>query len=110
MHIWAFATSPYGLALAGEVFWCLSPREFDALRRQWQHHQDRQAAFHAGIQATLHNAHFTRDGGGRFTPAEFMPGYRQPIDRAQTIEDQKLALWTALQGAAAFYEASKPPS
>lgn len=65
---------------------------------------------HAAIQATLHNAHFKRDGGGHYKAAEFMPGYRKPVDRAQSIEDQMLAIKTALQSAAAFNEAQKQPS
>lgn len=64
-------------------------------------------AFHAGIQATLHNAHFKREGAGRFTPEEFMPGYQRP---RMTLEDQMLAIRTALQNAAAFNEANKQPS
>lgn len=85
----------------------MSPREFDALRKQWSRHQERLLAIHAGIQATLHNAHFRRDWGGPFTAAEFMPGYEAP---RQSLEDQMLAIRVALESAAAFNEANKPPS
>ena len=40
----------------------------------------------AGIQATLHNAHFKRDGGGIFTPDMFLPGYKPPV---QSWQQQK---------------------
>lgn len=53
--------------------WSLTPREYAALKRQ---HRDSLApwlSMHAAIQATLHNAHFQKDGGGRWSQNDFMP-------------------------------------
>ena len=62
--MWAFAVSPYGLALEEPRFWRLTPREFDALKMVW-----------AQRQAAWHNAHFHQDPA--FDPDDFMnPGAR----------------------------------
>ena len=69
MRLWAFGTSPYGLALSEKRLWTLSPREFEALRAQWARHQ-----------AILHNGALHRKDGQMWEPAHFgatMSGPRQ---------------------------------
>lgn len=52
------------------------------LRERWKDSR----MMYAGIQATLHNAHFTHEPNSPFIPAMFMPGYRPP---AQSLEEKK---------------------
>ena len=79
----AFATNRvYGLGLTPEEFWCSTPREFAAHARLADERRNFEQSMYAGLQATLHNAHFVRDKGQPpFSPAMFMPDYR-PKDKA----------------------------
>ena len=72
--MWAFCTSPYGLQLTTPQFWDLMPVEFVALRKQWESHRQHSLDLYAGLQTTLHNSSigFKREGGGRWTPSDFL--------------------------------------
>ena len=59
------------------MLWGLTPREYGALKDQWEDSRQFQQALYAGLQATLHNAHFKQPTGG-FRAAQFMPGYVEP--------------------------------
>jgi hypothetical protein len=80
-------------------------RELAALRDAWQEGRDYQLALMAGIQATLHNKWYEKPGGGKFTPADFMPSKYAQQSPAQTlaerIENQRIAIVAALEMAAA---------
>ncbi len=79
MELWAFGTSPYGLGLAPEAFWCLTQWEYDALRLPWAHEQARFA-----------NAHFNADG----TPwiADDFMGWSTREQRHQQVLRDKAAV------------------
>lgn len=62
-------------------------REFNALKKVYLDAQRPMQIMYAQIQATLHNAHFKRPGGGRFMAEEFL-GEKVP----QTVEQKKAAL------------------
>jgi hypothetical protein len=84
--MWAFATSPYGLALTEQQWWAMTPREYIYLRERWYEARMFHLSLNAGIQATLHNAHFQTDGKP-FTAEMFMPGYKHQAK--QTWQEQK---------------------
>lgn len=88
--MWAFGTSPYGLALEPEVLWSLSPREYDALKEQWQKSRDEQRQMYAEVQATLHNAWLRGKDQPAFIAVDFLGG-RPP----QTAEE-KAAVFSSL--------------
>lgn len=64
--MWAFATSPHGLGLSSEVFWCLRMPEYLALKKIY----DAKIRRWAIEQATLRNAHLT--DGVPWTPDDFL--------------------------------------
>ena len=82
---WAFGTSSTGIGLSSIQFWSLTPKEFQALTKEWEKHREFECSLYAGLQATLHNAHFKRDDGQGWSPAMFMPGYKP---RVQTWQEQ----------------------
>ena len=56
------------------------------LRERWKEERMFQLSIAAGIQATLHNAHFEHEKGKPFLPFMFMPGYKPP---RQSWQQQK---------------------
>jgi hypothetical protein len=75
----AFATNRvYGLGLTAGEFWRSTPRELAAHARLADERRNFEQSMYAGLQATLHNAHFLREKGqAPFSPAMFMPDYRK---------------------------------
>jgi len=75
MH--AFGTTPvHGLGLSDADFWASTPREFAARRKCFEQARDFTSRLVAGLQATLHNAHFRhKESDDIFTPNMFLPGY-----------------------------------
>ncbi len=63
MKIWAFATSPAGLALTETAFWAMTPRELAVLRDVWLDSIERAEYAQAAIQATLLNCNAFRYDG-----------------------------------------------
>lgn len=78
LEIWAYGTSPYGLGLDEETLWSLTPREFEALKRQHERSHVPAMWMHAAIQATLHNAHFRGENQPAFQASQFMPPEFRP--------------------------------
>jgi hypothetical protein len=76
--MYAFATTPvHGLGMTGPEFWSSTPREFAARRKVFEQSREYSASLYAGLQATLHNAHFrTERSQPVFTAEMFLPGYR----------------------------------
>lgn len=75
--MYAFATSsPHGLGMTAAEFWSSTPREFAARRKVFEQAREFAARLYAGIQSTLHNAHFRGERTPAFTPDMFLPGYR----------------------------------
>lgn len=104
MGLWAFGTSPYGLSLAPWDFWCLTPREFAALRKQYERDRDLTLQIHACLQATLHNAHFRGSQHPQaFRAEDFMPGGRKP----QTVEEKKALIGAQMEMIAARFRAKR---
>lgn len=60
-----------------------------ALRDQWKDSQMTTLRLFAELQATLHNAHFTRDDKKHWTPEMFMPGYKHEAKPVQSWQMQK---------------------
>lgn len=57
----------------------MTPREFQALTEVWREDREFQISLYAGLQATLHNAHFrVEEGQPPFTAKMFMPDYVPP--------------------------------
>jgi hypothetical protein len=76
--MYAFATSSaHGLGMTAAEFWASTPREFAAKRKVFEQAREFPARLYAGIQSTLHNAHFRHERSQpAFTPEMFLPGYR----------------------------------
>ena len=83
----------------------LTPREFETLSAAHETALSRHQAMYAGLQATLHNAHFKHpDGdGARFSMEDFMSGGRKP----QTAEDKVAAFKSMLESRQVAIEARK---
>lgn len=83
--MYSFATSPvHGLGMTGAEFWASTPREFASRRKVFEQARDFELRLYAGLQATLHNAHFrTERSQPVYTAEMFLPGYR---DRAKPDE------------------------
>lgn len=79
--MWAFGVSPYGLGLSDRALWGLTPREYAALKDQWESSREFHQSLYAGLQATLHNT-AGKSFKGRFSPAMWMPGYVPPTPMA----------------------------
>lgn len=77
--MWAFGTSPYGLALTEERLWGMCQREFDALKRQFDAAQERQMLLLATLRADLHNTS-ARQFDRVFDPEDFIPGHEAKIE------------------------------
>lgn len=77
--MYAFATTPvHGLGMTGPEFWSSTPREFAARRRVFDQQREYSMSLYAGLQATLHNAHFrTERSQPVFTAEMFLPGYQE---------------------------------
>ena len=78
LDLWAFSTSPYGLALSTRQFWRLTFRTFEALKRQWENHRQHSLDLYAGIQTTLHAERFKKRGGGAWEPRDFIGKPKPP--------------------------------
>jgi hypothetical protein len=78
--MYSFATQPVqGLGMTGPEFWAATPREFAARRKVWEQAREHTMHLYAGMQATLHNAHFrTERSQPVFTAEMFLPGYEAP--------------------------------
>lgn len=66
--------------------------------KQWERKREFECSLYAGLQATLHNAHFDKPNGKPFTAAMFMPGYKPPV---QTWQEQKEMAMRRIRRAAA---------
>lgn len=100
--MWAFGTSPQGLALSSSSFWATSPRELEALIKVLKHSRDPLWGAYAGIQATLHNAWLRPKGKPEYKASDFLP--REDVEmkpQGQTEEEKKAMLRLMLSGAAA---------
>lgn len=80
MQIWAFGTSPHGLGLAPEAFWCLTQWEFDHLKMPWAHHQ-----------AQFHNAHFN-SAGTPWIAEDFMGGGNREQRIQMRLRDEAISV------------------
>lgn len=75
--MYSFATSGAGgLGMTAAEFWASTPREFAARRKVFEQGREFDLRLYAGLQATLHNAHFrTERSQPVFTPEMFLPNY-----------------------------------
>lgn len=82
----AFATNRvHGLGLTAEEFWCATPREIAAHARLADDQRNFVQSLYAGLQTTLHNAHFrTKKEDPVFLPAMFMPDYQPEAKQEST--------------------------
>jgi len=81
--MWAFATSPHGLGLSSESFWCLRTTEYQALRRAYEAPLKRWAF----EQATFHNANFETKGAP-WVPDDFLGQGNRQERIAQAARDK----------------------
>ncbi len=86
----------------------MTAREFQALKKQWAGARSHLDSLYAGIQATLHNAHFrSREHHPEpWTPEMFLPGYKA---QGQSWQDQKLILGATFEAKAAAMRAAATP-
>ena len=93
LAIWSFGVSPYGLSLCEEDLWALTPREYAALRGEWERSKKESSHALAVIQATLYNAHFRGEKDAVWLPEDFMgTGNRAERQRQKQREQHEVAL------------------
>ena len=89
--MWAFGTSPTGLALSETDLWSLTPREYAALRDQWFKMQENSRGLVAILQATLCNIH-RGENEVPFIPADFLGTGNRAERKAEQMKDNAEAL------------------
>lgn len=95
MELWAFATSPYGLALDDMTLWGLTHAQFFALRRQWKMNREFQMGMFFQIRADIHNGWMPREDKRGWTAQDFGAPEIEEADpriRRQTKEETKRML------------------
>jgi hypothetical protein len=86
-------------------FWATTPRELEARTKVFERGREFVGTLYAGLQATLHNAHFrTKEGQAVFTTDMFMPGYKGPL--ASDKPDQS---WRAFKRTAKAIHIQRTP-
>lgn len=92
----AYATNRvHGLGLEPHEFWSMTPRELAAHSKVTERAREFQSHLYAGLQATLHNAHFRGPKDKAFTAEMFLPGYQreaQAPDWKRDLQHAKEAL------------------
>jgi hypothetical protein len=81
--MWAYAISPYGLALSEETFWGLTHAEYKVLREQHEEHQDFLAMQTAQIQAQIYNS-WRPAGAKPLNPKDLVPMRKNKPQKAMT--------------------------
>lgn len=84
----------YGLGLTAEEFWTMTPRELSAHQELADANTELLESLHAGIQATLHNAHWPQPKGKAFLRDMFMPGYQPSVKPDESWRTVKLQMDT----------------
>lgn len=98
------------MGLDEKRLWCLTGREYEALRKVHEASVLRLHSMYAAIQATLHNAHFKHPAGesGRFQMDAFMPGGSKRAATAEEKAIEQAAMFSAHMEAAADLKRQAP--
>lgn len=99
--------SPYGLALAEDYLWSLTPREYEALRKEWTSHREHSDRHFATMQAMYYNMHFRGPQDAAWLPEDFLGTGDRTARQAQAQVD-KMAVVAANRKLATMKPNQKP--
>jgi hypothetical protein len=78
--LYTHAISVNGLGIEPSDFWAMTPRELEAHSKVADQQRELISGFYAGLQATLHNAHFKWPDKKGYTPKMFLGGQEKPTE------------------------------
>ena len=110
MNLWAFATSPHGLAIPEKKFWYMSFAEYNAFYRVWENSRKPERFQWAEMMALLWNSNGGKPAKSAY---DYLPDEKRPANYdkpwiVKDVESQKLSIMQALAFAAGANEGKQP--